>query len=188
MAGFTGPVRITVMAGPLVAAPVGYEILTALDSITIESGSGDTQSGFELTFSLDRGSPLNTLFLLAGGATIPILRVIIAVTLGGSTSVLIDGVITHHELHTPGPGRTQLVVKGKDLTALMDIIPFTGLPYPAMPEFARAAIILAKYAPLGCVPLPIPSFVTDIPLPIDRIPTQQGTDYAYLKALANKVG
>jgi hypothetical protein len=188
MAGFTGPVRITLMAGPLVAAPVGYQILTALDSITVETGSGDTQSGFELTFSLDRGSPLNTLFLLTGGSTIPIMRVIIAVTLGGATSVLIDGVMTHHELRTPGPGRTQLVVKGKDLSALMDVIDFTGIPYPAMPEVARAAVILAKYIPLGCTPLTIPSFVTDIPLPIDRIPTQQGTDYAYLKSLADDVG
>ncbi|MDT7761613.1 MAG: hypothetical protein QOC63_1033 [Mycobacterium sp.] len=188
MSGFTGPVRVTLMAGPMIPVPVGSDILSALDSITVESASGQTQSGFELTFNLDRGSPLNTLFLLSGGTTVPILRVIIALTVGGATTVLVDGVMTHHELRTPGPGRTQLVVKGKDLTALMDIIPFTGLPFPAMPEFARAALILAKYSVLGCTPLTIPSFVTDLPLPIDRIPTQQGTDYAYLTQLASDVG
>jgi hypothetical protein len=188
MSGFTGPARVTLMVGPLIAAPVGYEILTALDSITVESASGDTQSGFELTFNLDRGSPLNTLFLLTGGSTIPVMRVIIAVTLGGSTSVLMDGVMTNHELHTRGHGQNQLVVKGKDLSALMNFIDLTGIPYPAMPEFVRAGAILAKYAALGVVPLPIPSFITDIPLPIDRIPVHQGSDYNYLTSLAKSVG
>jgi hypothetical protein len=184
----TGPVRITLMIGPGVAVPVGSTILGALDTVTIENGSGDSQSGFELTFSLDRGSPLNTLFLLTGGSSIPIMRVIVAVTIRGATSVLIDGVMTHHELRTPGPARTTLVVKGKDLSALMDIVEFDGIPYPAMPQFARALAVLAKYAVLGCLPVAIPAVATDVPLPVDRIPRQQGTDYQYLKTLAAEVG
>ena len=34
----------------------------------------------------------------------------------------------------------------------------------------------------------IPSVLEDIPIPIERIPRQQGTDYAYIKALADEVG
>jgi hypothetical protein len=183
-----GPVRITLMIGPGVAVPVGSDILAALDTVTVESGSGDTQSGFELTFSLDRGSPLNILFLLSSGVSIPIMRVVVAITVRGTTSVLIDGVMTHHELRTPGPGRTTLIVRGKDLSALMNIVEFTGLPFPAMPHVVRALTVLAKYAVLGCVPVAIPSIVTDTPLPIDRVPSQQGTDYAYLTALAAECG
>ena len=39
----------------------------------------------------------------------------------------------------------------------MDLIDFSGIPYPAMPRLARVALILAKYAVLGMVPLVIPS-------------------------------
>ena len=67
----------------------------------------------------------------------------------------------------------------------MDIFPLDGLPYPAMPPArAGARRDLAKYAALGCVPLVIPSIVEDVPIPIERIPRHQGTDYAYIKALA----
>ena len=58
----------------------------------------------------------------------------------------------------------------------MDIIPFDGLPYPAMPPALRVLVALAKYAVFGVVPLVIPSVLEDIPIPIDRIPRHQGTD------------
>jgi hypothetical protein len=113
--------------------------------------------------------------------------VVIAVSVGGSTEVLMDGVMTHHEITTDTP-TAMLRIKGKDLTAVMDIIPLDGLPYPAMPQAARVLIAVAKYAVLGCIPLVIPSVLEDIPIPIERIPRHQGTDYAYVKALADEVG
>jgi hypothetical protein len=77
-----------------------------------------------------------------------------------------------------------LTVRGKDLTAVMDLIDFSGIPYPAMPCFARVAFILAKYAALGILPLAIPEIVQDLPIPIDRIPRHQGKDLAYIQKLA----
>jgi hypothetical protein len=184
----TGPVRLSLLIGPVVAVPVPAEVIDALDGITVVNSSGGTPSGFELAFTLDRGSPLNLLFLLTGGAMTPLVRVIVAITVRGSTSVLIDGVMTQHELQTPGPGQTKLVVRGKDLTAVMDKIDFDGLPYPAMPAFARATFILAKYVLWGCVPVAVPSVPLEVPLPIDRILRHQGTDYGYLSQLATSVG
>ena len=55
---------------------------------------------------------------------------------------------------------------------------FSGLPFPAMPVEARVALLCAKYAPFGIIPLVIPSLFPDVPIPIDRIPAQQGTDLA----------
>src|SRR4029450_12492704 len=81
-----------------------------------------------------------------------------------------------------------LQVIGEDLTTLMDKIELTGLPYPAMPGEAIAAVILAKYAVLGVVPLIIPSVLLDVPVPTSRIPTQKGTDLEYLQWLVNRVG
>jgi hypothetical protein len=65
---------------------------------------------------------------------------------------------------------------------------FGGLPYPAMPIEARVAFILAKYAPFGLIPLVIPSLFTDVPVPVERIPTQEGTDLQYIQGLARDVG
>ncbi len=77
------PVRLQLFVGPAVPVPAPKLVLDALQEVKVESGSGGTQSGFELTFSLSKQSPLHTLFLLTGGTSIPILRVVIAVTVGG---------------------------------------------------------------------------------------------------------
>ena len=73
---------------------------------------------------------------------------------------------------------------GLDLTALMDFIDFTGIPYPALPMFVIVEIILAKYAVLGVVPLAIPPIMALIQNPIERFLKQDGTDYAYVTKLA----
>jgi hypothetical protein len=102
--------------------------------------------------------------------------------------VLSDGVMTNHEVRATGGPNSTLVVKGKDLTAVMDVIPLDGVPYPAMPPAVRTLLALAKYAPLGLIPLVIPSLLEDIPIPVERIPRHKGTDYQYVQALAGEVG
>jgi hypothetical protein len=182
------PVRLQLLIGPGVAVPVPRDVLDAVQEVKVESNSGETQSGFEISFRISNRSPLQTLFLLTGGSSIPILRVVIAVTLGGETTVLMDGVMTHHEIRSDAGPTSTMVMKGKDTTALMDVVPLDGLPYPAMPPALRVLVALAKYAALGIVPLVIPSVLEDVPIPIERIPRHQGTDYAYIKALAHEVG
>lgn len=181
-------IRLQLFTGPAIPIPAPRAVVEALQEVKVESGSGATQSGFELTFEVSNRSPLHTLFLLSGGASIPILRVVIALTVRGSTAVLMDGVMTHHEVRSAGPGTSTLTIKGKDLTAVMDVIPLDGLPYPAMPPALRVLTALTKYVALGVAPMVIPSVYEDIPLPIDRIPRHQGTDYGYVSALAEAVG
>jgi len=182
-------INLTLMIGPAVPVPVSQDVLDALTSVQVVTAAGETASGFELTFKLSKNSPLQTIFLLAGGGSIPLLRVIIAVTVNGIPEVLMDGVMTQHEVG-PGddPDHFSLKIKGKDLTAVMDYIDFSGIPYPALPDFARVALILAKYAVFGVMPLVIPSVLTDVPIPVDRIPVQQGKDLPYIKGLAKDVG
>ena len=62
----------------------------------------------------------------------------------------------------------------------MDLISLDGLPYPAMPPEVRVATMLAKYAVFGIVPEVVPTIMPDIPIPVERIPTQKGTDLAYI--------
>jgi hypothetical protein len=182
------PVRLQLLMGPGVPIPAPREVIDAVQEVKVESNSGETQSGFEITFKVSNRSPLQTLFLLTGGSAIPIFRVVIAVTLRGAATVLMDGVMTNHELRSDGGPTSSLAVKGKDLTALMDVIPLDGLPYPAMPPAVRVLVAVGKYAAFGVVPLVIPSVLEDVPIPIDRIPRHQGTDYAYVKSLAEEVG
>jgi len=182
-------INLTLMIGPVVPVPVSQAVLDALTKVQVNIYSGDIISGFELTFTLKKRSPLHTLFLITGGTSIPIVRVIIVVTVNSVPQVLMDGVMTHHEMQ-PGatPGQSTLIVKGKDLTALMDIIPLDGIPYPAMPIAARVLLVLAKYAMFGIVPMVIPSVIEDVPIPLERIPRQIGTDLGYIKLLAADAG
>jgi hypothetical protein len=182
------PVRLQLLMGPAVPIPAPREVIEAVQEVKVESSSGETQSGFEISFKISNRSPLQTLFLLTGGSAIPIFRVVISVTHRGQTTVLMDGVMTNHELRSDTGPTSTLTIKGKDLTALMDVIQLDGLPYPAMPPAVRVLVAVAKYAAFGVVPMVIPSLLEDVPIPIDRIPRHQGTDYAYIKALAEEVG
>jgi hypothetical protein len=181
-------IHLTLLIGPAIPVPVPQSVLDALTSLTVTTTSGQA-SGFQLTFTVNNKSPLQTLFLLSGGAQIPLVRVIIVVTISGTSEVLMDGVMTNHEV-SPGreAGQSTLTISGEDLTAVMNYIDFSGMPFPAMPPEARVLLILAKYAMFGIIPLVIPSVLIDIPIPTDRIPIQQGKDLEYIKSLADEVG
>ena len=181
-------VNLTLMIGPAVPVPVPREVLDALTELTVTVNSNDTPSGFELTFSLGNQSPLHTLFLISGGGGIPIVRVVIVATVNGIPQVLMDGVMTHHQVAPGVEGRSTLTVQGKDLTALMDILPLDGLPYPAMPLYARVNLILLKYAAFGVVPAVVPPIIDNVPIPTDQIPRQIGTDLAYIRLMARDAG
>jgi hypothetical protein len=181
-------INLTLMIGPGVPLPVSEDVLNALTSVQVTSKT-DGPSAFQLQFTINKNSPLLTLFLLASGAQIPLVRVVIFVTINGSPQVLIDGVMTDHQI-SPGSGSQSpvLTITGEDLTRVMDYIDFTGIPYPAMPPEARVLLIIAKYAIFGVIPMVIPSIMIDVPIPIDRIPIQQGKDLAYVRKLADDVG
>jgi hypothetical protein len=181
-------INLTLMIGPAVPIPVPRVVLDALISVEVTAKT-DGPSVFQLKFTVDKNSPLHTIFMLASGAQIPLIRVVIYVTMNGSPEVLIDGVITDNQITPGGSGESPvLTITGEDLTRVMDYIDFTGIPYPAMPPEARVLLILAKYAVFGVIPMVIPSIMLDVPIPVDRIPLHQGTDLCYVRKLADNVG
>lgn len=182
------PLYLTLLVGPGEPVPAPKPIAEALTAVVVtEKATG--QSGFQLTFTLGDNSILQTFFLLAGGAPLPILRVVLLVTFPGIPQVLIDGVVLHTEVQPDAvSGSSKLVVTGKDLTAVMDLIDFSGLPYPGMTSDLRALTILAKYAMFGVAPEVIPVPAPDIPIPLLRTNSQKKTDYQYLQHLAQEVG
>jgi hypothetical protein len=182
-------IHLTLLIGPVVPLPAPRAALDALQSVEVTVN--DTgPSVFQLQFSIEKRSPLETLFLLTAGASpIPILRVVIMVTVGGASSVLIDGVVTQQQV-LPGSDsvHSTLSVTGEDLTVVMRQIDFSGFPFPATPAEGRVALMLLKYAWLGILPMVIPSVMIDVPIPTNQIPSQQGTDFDYINELADKVG
>ena len=180
-------VQLSLYIGP-VPVPAPQAVVESLVFAKVETGSGDTQSGFELTFELPERSPLKTLFLISGSSALPLVRVVLAVTINGRAQSIIDGVTTNVQMIPGQGGVSKLVVMGKDLTALMDIIELPGLPYPAMPPSLRVLVCIAKYAALGVIPMVIPSVIDFPPIPVQQIPQQRGSDYAYVKRLAEDVG
>lgn len=182
------PFHLSLAIGPGVAVPVPQEVLDAVTGVTVTHAS-EGPNVFQLSFDIDTRSPLQTLFLLSGGATFPLMRVQVVVTVRGTPEVLMDGVMTNHQMSAGSEGgHARLTVTGEDMSRVMDYIDFSGIPYPAMPPEVRVLTILAKYAVLGVVPLVIPSVLVDVPIPIDRIPVQQGKDLAYVRRLAEEVG
>jgi hypothetical protein len=176
------------MIGPIEPVTVPRVVLDSLAEVEVQV-EDIGQSGFQLKFLIDKQSPLQILFLLSGGSSLLFMRVVLTATINGSSTVLIDGVITNNQLSPGDKGsNSTLTITGKDLTALMDQSNWSGFPFPACPAEARVAIILAKYALFGIIPLIIPSVLIDVPLPTDTIPSQKGTDLAYVRYLAEQVG
>ncbi|KYC37273.1 hypothetical protein WA1_47520 [Scytonema hofmannii PCC 7110] len=181
-------INLTLMVGSVVPVPVPQVVLEALTSLSVTT-SAEGKSGFQLSFTLSNRSPLQTLFLLSKSSPFPLMRVIIIVTLNGTPNVIMDGVMTNHQIAPGGnSGNSTLTITGEDLTVVMDKQDFSGFPFPATPPEGRVALLLAKYAFLGLIPLIVPSIQVYIPIPTNSIPAQQGTDLNYINELAEQVG
>jgi hypothetical protein len=178
--------HVTLMMGSFSASPVPQPVIDALAEIQVSSTVG-SQGGFQLKFTMGKQSPIQR--MLASGFFDPRTRVIIAVTVNGSVEVLMDGIITKQDLTLDSKaGKTMLTITGLDLTALMDFIDLTGIPYPGLPEFLIVEAILAKYAVLGVVPLALPASIPNFQNPLEHFVKQQGTDYRYVSDLAQQTG
>lgn len=192
MAVSSSAIHLTLLMGAVVPVPVPALMIDALESAEVTSAAG-APSGFQLRFKINSKSELNTIFLIAAGQNTsigtPPLRVVLIVTMNGRAQPLFDGVVTNVEVQAGQQGQPgNISVTGEDLTKVLDLIDMSGTKYPAMPIAARVALICAKYAPFGIIPLPIPAIFPDVPNPLERVPSHKGTDLEYIQTLAAEVG
>ena len=180
-------VSLTLYSGTVTTSPVAREVIDVLTGVEVTSNT-DGPSGFQLTFTLSQRSPLQRDFLIQAG-TNPLMRMIIVVTINGTPDVLMDGVITNHQVSAGSlPGESILTMTGEDLSKVMDLIDMSGLPFPAMPANVRVLAKLGQYAMFGIIPAVVPSPYLDVVLPTTMIPAQDGTDLKYIQLLAKKAG
>ncbi len=178
-------IHLTLLIGPTVAVPAPPFVVEALQSAEV-SFDDDGQSACQLTFQVGRGGPLDALEspLLSTPLLNAFNRVILIVTLNVTPRVLFDGIITDWQ-YSPSnqPGRSTLTLTVEDVSVVMDREEKSA-EHPAQDETIIALKIIASYAQYGMIPFVIPPLAIDPPLPIERIPVQQGTDLQFLRQLA----
>jgi hypothetical protein len=179
-------IHLTLLIGPAVPIPAPKPVMDALQSIQVTSSKD--RSGFQLTFSVSKGSLLQTTLLPAGYFDPMITRVIVIVTLNGFPDVLMDGIVTRQEVAPSNePAQSKLTITGEDLSVLMDVVEIIR-PYPAVPEVAQVYAALAPYAMFGVVPLAVPPIIPAIKIPLESWDTQRQTDLSFIKGIAQRNG
>jgi len=178
---------LTLLIGPAVPTPAPREVLDALTSVEVSNGGA--RGGFKLTFAAGKKSPLTTTRLPTGYFDPMITRVIVVVTVGGVPHVLMDGLVTRQDISPSNEaGGSTLTVTGEDLSVLMDVVEMPFMRYPGMNEIAIVPLVLLKYMLFGIMPIVIPPIFPSITNPVEQVPTQTGTDRAYLSGLASACG
>lgn len=177
-------IRLVLLIGPTVPLPAPYGVMSALTKVEVtnDAANGD---GFQLTLTLTKTPGLDY-GLLTGGQFKPFNRVIIGVIMGVLPEVLIDGVITHHQLAPSAqPGASTLTVTGKDVSTMLDLKEKDDR-YDNQPDFVIVTRLIAQYAQYGLIPAVTPT--TDVPLMVQRIPRQHETDLKFIQRLAQRNG
>jgi hypothetical protein len=177
-------IRLILWMGKTIPSPAPMEVLNSLSSVEVKNDS-ENGDGFKITFTLSKDKT-GDFGLLNNGALDPFNRVIIGVLMGVTPEVLIDGIITHHQIE-PGDesGISTLTVMGTDISIMLDLEEQND-KFENQPDFVIATRLLSKYANLGIVPNPTPT--SDIPIMLQRIPRQCGTDSRFLQRMAERNG
>ncbi|MBD5788258.1 hypothetical protein IF650_19025 [Cellulosimicrobium terreum] len=178
-------VHLTVLAGPTVPVPLPPDVTARVRELVVTESDSD-RSAFTLTLDAGRSGPtaaLDTSVL----TTSPVRansRVVVVLTMGAVPIVLADGIVTETELVPGGPGQpAELRATGHDLSVLLDRHEVSA-EHVGLDDMLQVGAIAAPYLAQGVVPQVVPPPALDPPLPIERIPTQQGTDWEHLEVLA----
>lgn len=177
-------IRLLLLTGATVPLPAPAEVLTAVSRVRV-TNSDESGDGFQMTFTMAKGK-VPDYTLLNGGSLNLFNRVIIGITLGVVPEVLIDGVITNHQIAPSSePGMSTLTVTGKDISQMMDLEEVNDR-FPNQPDSVIVTRLLANYLQYGLMPEVMPT--TEIPLETDRVPRQHETDLACIRRLALRNG
>jgi hypothetical protein len=177
-------VRLQLLIGPTLPLPAPYPLMEALVSVEVTNRDRDFD-GFKLSFSMGKDALLDYGLMLSGLLDPPS-RVIIAVSIGVLPQVLIDGIITNHQFAPSNrPGESTLHVFGKDISVKL-ALEEKNETFPNQPDSVIVTRLIAGYATLGLVPQVTPT--SDVPIQLERIPSQQGSDLEFINELARRNG
>ncbi len=181
--------NLTLLIGPNVPVPAPPPLAEALLSADV-THKDEGRSGFQLTFAAGRSGPLDLVDYAPLQLPLlrPFSRVILVVTFGAVSRVLMDGVITNQQL-SPGaePGATTFSVTGEDVSVMMDLEEKT-VGHTAQAEDVIARKLIASYPQYGLTPDVAPPGLITVPDPTEGPPFQIATDLEYLNEMARRHG
>lgn len=182
-------VHMALSAGPTVPLPLPSDVALRVRSVQVTE-SDARPSVFSIVLDAGRSGPTAALDspVLTTSPLRANARVVVELTTGVLPQVLVDGIVTETTL-VPGGGdqRAELTLTGRDLSVLLDRHE-VSTEHVALEDSLQVLAIAGTYAPRGIVPQVLPPPVMDVPLPIERTPTQQVTDWRHLTNLAARHG
>jgi hypothetical protein len=177
-------IRLQLWIGPTVPEPAPFEVVDAITSLEV-TNTDSGRDGFQMSFTVGKNLAVDYELLLNRYFEPPN-RVIIMVIIGTLPQVLIDGIITNHQLSPSNtPGASTLVVTGEDVSLMLDLED-KSVTYENQTDSTIVTTILGSYAEYGLVPEV--TTTEDTPQVTERVPSQQGTDLAYIQELARRNG
>ena len=113
-------IRLQLWIGPTVPEPAPFEVVDAITSLEV-TNTDSGRDGFQMSFTVGKNLAVDYALLLNRYFGPPN-RVIIMVIIGTLPQVLIDGMITNHQLSPSNtPGASTLVVTGEDVSLMLDL-------------------------------------------------------------------
>lgn len=183
-------IRLNLLIGPSpVALPAPADVMNAIADLEVKL-TDTTESGFKLSINTGRTGPTD--FLESPLIMHPQLqrgcRAIVTMIFDVIPYVIFDGLVTKRE-YTPGNSSRSgvLTLFGRDLSMELDK-EVKQTEYPAMDETMIATLIAVSYPQFGMLPMVLPPKFIDPPIPIDRVPQQSCSDWAYLHQMARRHG
>ena len=182
-------IHLTMLIGPTVPVPAPLMLTEALQSVEV-THTDERRSGFQITFGIGRSGPQDLMDypLQSSPLLKPFSRIILIMTFNAVPQVLMDGIITNHQLSPASePGAATLTITGEDISVMMDMEE-RPVEHPAQDEELIAKKTILRYFQYGLIPLVIQPPTIDKPVPTKRVPVQQQTDLEYLSDMAGRFG
>jgi hypothetical protein len=175
-------IRLQLLIGrPDVPLPAPYEVVDSLISLQV-TNNDHQRDGFQMDFSLGKDSLLEYGLLRSGILDVKN-RVIIVMIFGALPQVLIDGIITKHQVVPSNePGRSTLHVTGEDISVKLSFED-QNLTYPNQSDSNIVKKILAD---AGFIPQVTET--SDTPKDTERITTQHCNHLRHIQHLAQRNG
>jgi hypothetical protein len=181
-------VTLNVQIGAEIPTPAPPELLDSLASVEV-THNDYARSGFQISLWLGRSQQFSMDYPLLSGSSVlsPFNRVILSVLMGSAATVLMDGIITHHQLMPSNqPGASMLIVTGEDVSLMMDLESKKVRRNPMSDDLIVREVLAsyAKYVPVSEVtPAPASNGAS-----VQHEPFQDGTDLQYVLELAGRYG
>lgn len=174
-------VRLQLLVGATIARPAPYDVVDALDSVTVTNRDRE-RDGFQLTFGVGKDS-LVDYQLLRNGHFEPPARVSVLVIFAGAAQVLVNGIVTDLQLVPSNlPGESTLHVTGEDV-GLQLALEERNVVFRNQSDAEITQSILENYGLEPDV-----TETSDRPSEQQRVVTQQDTDLGFVQELARRNG